>query len=123
MDLYVSLTKYSFVLKLIAVNSFFFIADDMSMFNSDNALAHGIHYLLVMGSHNDGGTGSVNFFKNFHNIPTGFRVQVARGLVGNNQQGIINNSSGNSDTLLFATTQLIGISIGAVAQAYQIQHI
>ena len=76
-----------------------------------------------MGCHNNSCTGFIDFFKDFHNIPTGFRVKVTSRFVCNYHQGIVNNCPGNSHALLFAATKFARVRMSTITQANQFQHI
>ena len=88
----------------------------------DGALLELIHNGGIVGHHDDGGAvGFIDLFQQPHDFPAHFRVQVARGLVRDEQGGIVDDGSGDGDPLLLAAGELVRITVGLVLEIHQIQ--
>ena len=73
-------------------------------------------YVHIVGNHDDGVTGLVEFAKNVDDdLFVGF-VKVARRLVGENELGLIDERAGDGDTLLFSSREFGGEVLKAIGK-------
>jgi hypothetical protein len=66
---------------------------------------------LGMGNLNDGGAGIVESFEELHDLFALRGVQIAGGLIGKNEFGILDDGTGDTDQLLLPARKLIGKQI------------
>ena len=95
----------------------------MAALEGDHATVHAIDHLAVVRSDDHGGTGAVNALEQLHDAQRNRRVEVARGLVANQQRRAVDHSAGNGHALLLATGKLIGQRAHLVGQTDQTQHL
>ena len=76
----------------------------------------------VVGDHDDGGPLGVDAAEQAHDAVGGLAVQVAGGLVGDDDLGLVEEGAGDGDALLFAAGELVRHLVGLAAHAYVIQH-
>ena len=76
-----------------------------------------------MGHNYNGGAHAVNFLKEHHQLQRTGGIQIARGLVGHDDAGVVHQRPGHGHPLLLAAGKLRGQAAGLVQDAYQIQHI
>ena len=84
-----------------------FDARDFSVLKYDHPFRL-IGNLRVMGNDDNGTTGSVQLFKNLHNQPLVFFIEVAGRFVCKQELGVIDERAGNTHALLLSARQLIG---------------
>ena len=70
-----------------------------------------------MSDHHNGFSFAVYFREEIDYLPAGFRIQVAGGLVGQDNGRIVGEHSSQSDPLLLADAQFAGLVIEPIAQA------
>src|SRR5690606_8345531 len=73
------------VLSRITVDSPLLVTDDPPVPQGDHPLPHGVDDGFGMGGHQNGGAPVVDVFQKLHDAPGRFGVQVARGLVAQEQ--------------------------------------
>ena len=76
-----------------------------------------------MGDHEHRGAPAVDFAEQVHNLKGQGRVDVARGLVGDNHGGVVHQSTGQAHTLALAAGKLGGVMLGLVLQAHQAEDV
>src|SRR5690606_15651846 len=86
-----------------------------------DALAHRVDDLLVVGGHHDGSPPGIDLFKQIHDVPGVLRIQVAGGLVRDQEARVVYDRPGNGNPLLFAPRQLGRQCVHPVRQAHQFQ--
>ena len=62
--------------------------------------------LVIMGDHKDGFAGGVELTENRENLPALGRIQVSRGLIGQQQQRLHSQSPGDGGPLQLAAGKL-----------------
>jgi hypothetical protein len=74
-----------------------------------------------MGGKDEGRTGLlVEMLHDLHNLLPIGRIQVGRGLVGQNHGGAGRQGAGDGHALLLATAHLVGAVTGAVGEAHRL---
>ena len=76
-----------------------------------------------MGDHQHGGTLLADLAEELHQLCAELRVDVARGLVGDDGAGVVGQGPGDGHPLLLAAGKLPGHIPHAPLQAHQAQHI
>ena len=89
----------------------------------DNATAHVVHHLAVVGGHEHGRARAVDALEQVHDAAGGLRVQVSRGLVADEQRRAVHDGAGDGHALLLAAGELVGIAVELVGQAHEAQHL
>ena len=79
--------------------------------------------MVVVGGHQHGGAGSVDPVQQVHDLPAGFRVEVAGRLVGQQHQRPVDERPGDRDPLLLATGQFGGQPVGLTGQPHHLEHL
>ena len=94
--------------------------DDAAVLQVDAAIGAAADALVVR-DHQDGAALGVEVGEEIeHDLLVG-GVEVAGGLVGEDDLGIVGEGAGNGDALLFAAGKLAGQVMGAIAQAYAVE--
>ena len=81
------------------------------------------HQLVFMGDDHNGDAHFTHPLQQFHHFQTQLRVDVAGGLVRNDQLGAVGKCTGHSHALLFAAGKGVRISLGLILQMHQFQHV
>lgn len=97
------------------------VSDDMTGFDGHYPLLHAVHDILRVGNHHDRSSGHVDLVEKIHDFRRRVGVQISRRLVGNQHRRIVDNRSGDGNSLLFAGRQLIRILIRFVTDADKTQ--
>lgn len=95
----------------------------MAGLQGDDALAHGVDHLAVVGGHDDGGAGAVDAVQQLHDAQRDGRVEVAGGLVADKQRRAVDHGAGHGDALLLSAGELVGEVVHLLAQADEAQHL
>ena len=74
----------------------------------DDPTAHGVDDAAVVGGHDHGRARAVDAVEQAHDADRGGRVEVAGGLVGQQDQRPVHERPGDRDPLLLATGELVG---------------
>ena len=69
-----------------------------------------------MGDDDEGGAGFVDFVKRIEDLVGRLRVEVACGLVGEDDGWTVGDGAGDRDALLFAGAQLGRVMVGALGE-------
>ena len=77
--------------------------------------------VLRVGHHDDGRTLAVQLRKQFHHLAAVLRVEVTRGLVGQDQLGVRHHGTGDGHTLLLSARELLGEVFGTVRNIHAAQ--
>src|ERR1700676_5274453 len=88
----------------------FFLADHPAVFELDDTVAEG-GVALGVGDLNDGGAAFVQAFEELHDLFALCGVKVSRGLVGENELGILDDRASDADQLLLTARKLVGKEI------------
>ena len=64
----------------------------------------------------------VEILKQFHNLNTGFGIEIAGGLIGQNQRRPIDQRARDGYPLLLAAGKLIGEMMGPFFQSHQLKY-
>ena len=99
------------------------IAHQDSPVEFDHSAAHLIHHAGVMGGDDDGGSGPVDPVQKPHDAEAGGGVEVAGGLVGQEDEGPIDEGPGHGHALLLTTGELAGQVVALLGQADQVEHL
>ena len=101
---------------LVAVMTIPFVAEDLPITQSDNALGltSNVH---VVGDDDQGHALLVQRLKKRHHLFAGLGVEGAGRLVGQKDARVVDQGAGNGDPLLLTAGQFIRPVVGAVAQA------
>src|SRR4051794_34273005 len=75
------------------VQAHLLVADHAALAQLDHAAAHLVHHLLVVGSHDHGGAGAVDPVDQLHDPDGGLGVEVAGGLVGQQQRRVVHEGA------------------------------
>ena len=73
---------------------------------------------LLMSHYYYGDSFLIQLVKDIHDLLPGMGVKIACWLIGQNQGGIVYNSTGNSNTLTLTARQLIGLVFGPMLQSH-----
>ena len=76
-----------------------------------------------VGDHDDGQALVVELLEQGQDLDAGARVQVAGGLVGQQQRGLGDQGAGDGDPLLLTARELVGLVVAAVAQAHALERL
>src|ERR1700682_617401 len=88
----------------------FFLADHPSVFELDDAVAEG-GVALGVSDLNDGGAAFVQALEELHDFVALSGVEVAGGLVGEDELGVLNDRARDPDELLLTSGKLVGEEI------------
>ena len=75
-----------------------------------------IYQQLIMGRHDNSGADLIDCFKKPKDLFTMFWIQITRRLIRDNDLRFVHDRSCNSNALLFAARQFMGIMILAICQ-------
>ena len=92
------------------------VAHDAAVAHDDVRLAEAGDVEL-MGDHDDGHAVVVELLEHAHDLDAGARIQVAGGLVGEEERRLVDEGAGDGDALLLAAGELVGQVVGAVGKA------
>jgi hypothetical protein len=73
---------------------------------------------IVSHEHQRRAVGAVHFKEHFHYRPTGFRIEIPRGFIGEKDPGSPGKRAGEGNALLFTARKLERIMITAAAQTH-----
>ena len=76
-----------------------------------------------MRGHDDGGAGAVDPVEQLHDADAGLRVEVAGGLVGDQQHRPVDERAGDRDALLLTAGELAGQAVLLAVQADELEHL
>jgi hypothetical protein len=80
-----------------------FIANQPAQRQLDNPLPHRVDDVVVMRCHHHRRPGAIDPLQQIHDVLTRVRVEVAGGLVGQQDQRPVDKRAGDRDPLLLAT--------------------
>ncbi len=96
-------------------------AADPAALEGDHALAHPLDHLPIVGGHEHGGAAGVHVLEQGHDLLRHLGVEVARGLVGQQQHGLVDERAGDGHPLLLAARELQRVGVHLVVQADRLQ--
>ena len=76
-----------------------------------------------MGRHDDGSALVANVAQQLHDAFRRLCVEIGSGFVGHDETWAVEHGPGDGHALLFATTQLVGHTVGFVGHAHHAQHV
>src|SRR5690606_26148653 len=77
------------------------VTEDAAVAHHDLALGESGHVGLV-GDQHDGDAALVQFLEHLHDLEAGARVEIARGLVGKDEHGVVHHGTRDGDALLLS---------------------
>src|ERR1035437_3760897 len=83
------------------------VADQLAIVELDNALAQLIYDPVVVSGHHDRGSGAVDPVQQAHDLQARGRVEVARGLVGQQNRRLVDEGPRDRHPLLLASGELV----------------
>src|SRR5437588_2265832 len=105
------------------VTSCVLVAYDLAPVDGHDPAPHHVHDLAVVGRHEHCRAAGVDLQQQLDDLPRGGRVQVAGGLVGEEDQRVMDQRPGDRHPLLLAARELVG-TLGLLAlQADDAQHL
>ena len=109
--------------RLLGVAAADLVADDAALVELDHAAAHVVDHLAVVGDDDDRRAGLVDPVEQLHHADRGDRVEVAAGLVGEQQRRVVDEGAGDRDALLLAAGELVGVAVQLGREADQAQRL
>ena len=94
------------VLILIAIFTFFFVADNDAFPHSHYSFSHRIHNLLIVCNYNHGSASVVDFLQKFHNLRSVLRIQITGRLIRQQNVRSIDKCSCQCNSMLLTARQL-----------------
>src|SRR6476661_2732151 len=94
-------------LALDAVDAAGLVAHERAVGELDDPLAQLVDDLVVVGGHDDGRAGAVDPVQQAHDAQAGGRVEVAGGLVGDEDRRLVDEGPGDGHALLLAPGELV----------------
>ena len=98
------------------------VADDLAVAHDHDAFAVGGDVEFV-GDHDDGDARVVEFLEQPHDLDAGAGVEIAGGLVGQDEFRLVDQGAGDGDALLLSAGKLAGMMVTPVAQADLLQRL
>ena len=98
------------------------VAHDGAAVELDDPAAHHVDDALVVGGHHHGGPGLVDAVEQAHDALARGRVEVAGGLVGQQDQRAVDERPGDGHALLLTARQLVREAVLLAGQADQLEH-
>ncbi len=105
------------------VGTVFLVAHDPAVVQFDHALAHGVDDLLVVRGHDDGGSRAVDGVQHLHDAERGGRIEVAGGLVGEQDLRMVHICAGDGHTLRLAAGKLLRVVVLLAGEPNGLQHL
>src|SRR5215203_472588 len=110
-------------LNLIGVDPPSLVAHDTPGVERHDPLAHHVHHLPVVGGNDDRGADAVDPVQELHDAHGRVRVEVPRGLVGDQDGWLADEGARDGDTLLLAPRELVRVLVHLFAQAHEIEYL
>src|SRR5882762_1743712 len=85
------------------------VSDNLAALDRHHPASHDIDDLPVVSRHHDRGAAGIDLQQQLHNLPRGGRIQVSGGLVGEEDPRVMDEGTGDRDTLLFAARELVRV--------------
>src|SRR6266849_819461 len=105
----------------VPVDATHLVPDHLAVLQFDDPLAELVHDGVVVGGHHDGGVGGVDAEEQLHDVRRGRGVEVAGGLVRQEDRRAVDHGPGHRDALLLAAGQFVGAVVDPVGQADQVE--
>src|SRR5262245_15920705 len=99
------------------------VADDAAVVERDHAAPHLVDHLAVVGHDDNGGAGPVDPVEHLHDPDGGVGIEVSGRLVGQQQRRVVDERTGDGETLLLAARKLVGEALDLVGEANEAQSI
>lgn len=107
----------------IAVRHVRCVRHNLARVDLNDALVKMLHQAVLMGHHQHRGAPAVDFAEQVHNLKAQGRVNVARGLVRDDELRIVDQCPGQTHPLTLTARELRGVVLGLVLQAHQTEDI
>src|SRR5579884_35108 len=114
-------TAYQTALSRV-IGALLLVAHDPTVVDVDDPASQHVDDLTVVGGHQDGCAVRVDLDQQLHDLPGSVRIEVARGLVGDQDQRRMDERPGHGDPLLLAPRELVREAVLAVRKADKIQY-
>ena len=95
----------------------------MALLELDDALAHLVDDGRVVGCHDDRGARAIDALEELHDALGRRRVEIAGGLVRDEDGRLVDEGACDGDALLLATGQLIGHALFLAFEADELEHL
>src|SRR5882757_7416709 len=89
----------------------------------DGAAADASNQLPIVSGDDHGGTASVDFAEEIHDLERQIGIEIARGFIGEDQLRLVDQGPGDGNTLLLTAGQLFWKRIHAVLETDPLQHL
>src|SRR5689334_22858647 len=97
------------------------VAGDDAVANGDDTMSV-LGDIRLVGDEDDGVAPSVEFIKEGHDLVAGLGVEVAGGLVGEDDGGVVDKGTGDGHALALTAGELIGLVEHAGAETNALEH-
>ena len=98
------------------------VRDDLTVFQVDDPGRVLVREVRVMGDHDDEAVFG-HLFQKVHDLHRGLRVEGAGGLVGQDNVRVVDEGTGNGDTLHLSAGKLVRLLVGLVPEADFLQRL
>src|ERR1700716_436261 len=98
------------------------VSDNLAALDRHHPASHDIDDLPVVSRHHDRGTTGIDLQQQLNDLPRGGGVQVSGGLVGEKDPRVMNERTGDRDTLLFAAGELVRVLALLPFQPHDAEH-
>src|ERR687895_1631808 len=99
------------------------VADDGAVVEGDDALAHLVHHLAVVGRHHDGRPRAVDPVEELHDPDRGVGVEVPGWLVADEERRVVDERARDRDALLLAARELLRTRVHLVREPDEVQNL
>ena len=93
------------------------------MAQGNHTLMEAVHQLVLVGDHQHRDAHFAHPLQQLHHFQTQLRVNVAGGLVRDDQLGVMHQRTRHSHTLLLAAGKGIRVALGLILQMHQLQNV
>src|SRR6202035_4754819 len=94
-----------------------FVAEDLAVFDVDHAVGV-FGDIGLVGYEDDGIAFFVEAVEEGHDLDAGLGVEVAGGLVGEDDGGVVDQGAGDGDALALTAGELVGLVVHAAFEAH-----
>src|SRR6195952_1166409 len=97
------------------------VAHEAAPLEGDHAAAHAVDHLAVVRRHDDGRAGAVDAVEQLHDADRRVGVEVARGLVADQERRVVDERPRDRDALLLPAGELVREAVELVAEADELK--